>query len=448
LHRVLLANPDEELCLRLVHGLAERGFIVDRAPTVRQSLTILNEQDYDALLISHGDMTPELALEQALRCQPGLAVIVIADGCTSQAVRLARLGLADYLPAAASAEQVAASITSAVAEKRRCSRQEEVQDHPAAAALIGCSRAIRGVMETIRLIAPKRTTVLISGPTGTGKELAARLIHALSPRASLPMVTVNCGAIPANLLEAEFFGHVKGGFTGAVGSRVGRFEQANGSTLFLDEIGELPVDLQPKVLRAVQEREFQRVGSSQTIRVDLRIIAATNCDLVERTRRGEFREDLYYRLNVVPIVMPSLAGRPQDLCLLAEHFLAKVCRQEGIPLKRISQATLDRLLQYHWPGNVRQLENAVEKAIVLSGDCQDLYPSDFSLPAPDPSDARGEPLGEIRLPPGGIHLDALINRLESSLMEQALQRTEGNKKRAADMLGLKRTTLSAKLRKR
>jgi len=199
------------------------------------------------------------------------------------------------------------------------------------------------------------------------------------------------------------------------------------------------------VLRAVQEREFQRVGSSQTMRVDVRVIAATNCDLAERVRRGEFREDLYYRLNVVPMVIPALGEHLQDLPLLVDYFVEKVCRQERIPPKRLAQATLDRLMQYHWPGNVRQLENAVEKAVILSGERRDLYPSDFPLPAPEPAAQAGlEP--QFRLPAGGVHLEALIGRIEGGLLEQALDRAGGNKKRAADLLGLKRTTFSAKWR--
>jgi transcriptional regulator with GAF, ATPase, and Fis domain len=259
------------------------------------------------------------------------------------------------------------------------------------------------------------------------------------------MVTVNCGAIPENLLEAEFFGHVKGAFTGAVGARMGRFEQAHGSTLFLDEIGDMPVELQSKVLRAVQEREFQRVGSSQTVQVDVRVIAATHADLVERVRLKEFREDLYYRLNVVPIAIPPLADRLDDVPALVEHFLDKICLAEDLPRRRIGHETVVRLMQYHWPGNVRQLENAVEKAVVLSGERQELFPSDFLLPASQPKVDPALVAG-FDLPPGGLDLDALLSGIELTLLQQALERAGGNKNRAAQMLGLKRTTLSAKLK--
>jgi transcriptional regulator with GAF, ATPase, and Fis domain len=311
---------------------------------------------------------------------------------------------------------------------------------------VGDSPSIRAVIDTIRLIAPKRSTVLITGPTGTGKELAARMIHELSPRRALSMVTVNCSAVPENLFESELFGHVKGAFTGAIATRLGRFEQAHRSTLFLDEIGEMSFEMQAKLLRAIQEREFQRVGSSQTVRVDVRVMAATNCDLAAKVRHGEFREDLYYRLNVVPIAMPPLADHLEDVPLLIDHVLAKLEQSELLPRKQLGSAALERLMQYAWPGNVRQLENALEKAVALSGDREQLDPGDFDLPEADAAAASGRWLqGEVQLPPGGLDLEALLRALERDLLEQALERAAGNKKRAADMLRLKRTTLSAKL---
>lgn len=317
---------------------------------------------------------------------------------------------------------------------------------PNGTTLVGSSHAIRDVVETIRLIAPKRSTVLITGPTGTGKELAARLIHELSPRRSAAMVVVNCGAIPENLFESELFGHVRGAFTGAVATRIGRFEQAHRSTLFLDEIGEMSFEMQAKLLRALQEREFQRVGSSQTVRVDVRVVAATNCDLAEKARRGEFREDLYYRLNVVPIAMPPLAEHLEDLPLLVDYLLEKFSRTEGLPRKRLSAEAGELLARYHWPGNVRQLENLLEKAVILSGEREELDAADLRLPAADSDAASGGWIeGEVRLPSAGLDLEGFLKRLERSLLEQALERAGGNKKRAADILRLKRTTLSAKL---
>jgi len=366
-----------------------------------------------------------------------------------------RAGLDHYLPGELPPDQLATRLREIIASRKRPLTKERSNGSPpsvlgaedsAESTLVGQSPAIREVLNIIRLVAPTRSTVLITGPSGTGKELAARLIHSLSPRAGLPMVTVNCGAIPENLLESEFFGHVKGAFTGAIAARAGRFEQAQASTLFLDEIGDMPIELQPKVLRALQEREFQRVGSSQTMQVDVRVIAATNCDLLAKVRRGEFREDLYYRLKVVPLRMPSLAERLVDVPLLVEHLLGKLCRREDLPLKTVPPETLEALAQYCWPGNVRQLENAIEEAVVLSGSRRQLEPGDFPLPIEEgQSLGMGQP-GEVQLPPGGMDLDAFLGALERGLLEQALRQSGGNKKRAADMLRLKRTTLSAKLR--
>ena len=313
--------------------------------------------------------------------------------------------------------------------------------------LVGVSSEMRRVSNIIRLVGPRRATVLITGETGTGKEVAARAVHMASPRKRGPMVSVNCSALPDHLLEAELFGHVRGAFTGADRTRVGRFEQAHGGTLFLDEIGDLPFDLQAKLLRVLQEREFQRIGSSETVRVDIRVIAATNCDLLERIDQGKFRADLYYRLNVVPILMPSLRQRPEDVPLLAAHFVERVCKLEEIPLKSLSPAAAERLSEYSWPGNVRQLENAVEMAVALSGDRQVLTPADF--PLPDMARALALPTGEapvVAVPDSGLDFEHTVAQIERSIIEQALQKTGGNKKAAAEMLRLKRTTLSAKVR--
>ncbi|MGO9260744.1 MAG: sigma-54 interaction domain-containing protein [Bryobacteraceae bacterium] len=312
--------------------------------------------------------------------------------------------------------------------------------------LVGESHPMRQVGHIIRMVGARRATVLITGETGTGKEVAARALHLAGPRRSGPLVAVNCNALPENLLEAELFGHVRGAFTGAHQSRTGRFEQAHGGTLFLDEIGEMPLDLQAKLLRVLQEREFQRLGSSETVRVDVRVVAATNCHLGERMDEGRFREDLFYRLNVVPIHMPPLRARREDIPALAAHFARKICAAERIPLKRLTGEAVDYLGAYAWPGNVRQLENAVEMAIALSGERLPLGPADFPLPemrarAPVPA---GLPV--VAVPDGGLDYERTLALIERSILEQALQKTGGNKKAAAQMLRLKRTTLSAKVR--
>jgi transcriptional regulator with GAF, ATPase, and Fis domain len=312
--------------------------------------------------------------------------------------------------------------------------------------LIGESHEMLQVCHVIEMVASRRATVLITGETGVGKDVAARALHMAGARARGPYVAVNCSALPENLLEDELFGHVRGAFTGAVQNRVGRFEQAHGGTLFLDEIGELAPELQAKLLRVLQEREFQRVGSSETVHVDIRVVAATNCDLAERIERGSFREDLYYRLNVVPIHIPPLRQRRGDIPALAACFVDKVCRAEQISAKRFAPDALDLLGGYAWPGNVRQLENAVEMAVALSGDREILGSGDFPLPAPPRSrPARSETLS-ISVPDDGLDYARTLAGIERSILEQALRRTGGNKKAAAEMLGLKRTTLSAKVR--
>ncbi len=312
--------------------------------------------------------------------------------------------------------------------------------------LIGDSPAMRLVSHIIHRVACRRATVLITGETGTGKEIAARALHMAGGRRSARMVAVNCSALPDNLLEAELFGHVRGAFTGAVQNRTGRFEEAHGGTLFLDEIGEMPLDLQAKLLRVLQEREFQRLGSSETIRVDIRVVAATNCDLEERIPQGRFREDLYYRLNVVPLRMPPLRERPGDIPLLADHFVGKICRMEDLPLKRIEPKAKDLLSNHSWPGNVRQLENAVEMAIALSGERLLLVPEDFPLPAAGRPRVSAGAAPFVAVPDGGLDYEQTLAFIERSILEQALQKTGGNKKAAAEMLRLKRTTLSAKVR--
>ncbi len=327
--------------------------------------------------------------------------------------------------------------------KRKRSVQRE--SRPAwQCSLIGESDAMLQICEIVRLVAGRRSTVLISGETGTGKEVVARALHQASPRSGLPMVAVNCTAIPENLLEAELFGYVRGAFTGAQQMRTGRFEQAHKSTLFLDEIGDMPLDLQGKLLRVLQEREFQRLGSSETVKVDVRIVAASNLDLLERVRQGLFREDLYYRLNVVPLRMPALRERPEDIANLANHFIQKICREEGMPSKTLSGTALPKLSSYSWPGNVRQLENAIEMAVVMSGARTVLTGADIRLPVAAETQVRST--ASLALPDHGLDFEKTVSQFERNILSQALRRTNGNKKLAADMLGLKRTTLSAKVR--
>lgn len=361
---------------------------------------------------------------------------------------MAQLGITRIFSSDANADRILDEIAIALEEiEAKRNRESALATRPAwQCGLIGESDAMLQICEIVRLVASRRSTVLISGETGTGKEVVARALHQASPRSGLPMVAVNCTAIPENLLEAELFGYVRGAFTGAQQMRTGRFEQANKSTLFLDEIGDMPLDLQGKLLRVLQEREFQRLGSSETIKVDVRIVAASNLDLLERVRQGLFREDLYYRLNVVPLRMPSLRERPEDILALANHFIAKICRDEGMPQKSISATVLPKLASYSWPGNVRQLENAVEMAVVMSGGRTVLTAADFRMPSALDSQVKQPADQALSLPDHGLDFEKTVSQFERNILSQALRRTNGNKKLAADMLGLKRTTLSAKVR--
>jgi DNA-binding NtrC family response regulator len=427
---------------------------VESACAPENALAQLAASRYDALVACFplGGWLPEELLEEVQRRDPQLPVFVSDPAAgLADAVRLSKLGAEDCMGANFDLDALANRIGAAVEDRRSrelLSLGRAAATEPWRHLLAGASKAIQNVCHIVRLIGNRRCTVLITGETGTGKELVARALHMASSRAHLPLVAVNCSALPETLLESELFGHVKGAFTGAVQPRIGRFEQANRSTILLDEIGEMPLELQARLLRVLQEREFQRVGSSETVKVDVRVIAASNCNLERRVEEGLFREDLYYRLNVVPVHLPPLRDRAGDVPLLAHHFVEKICRSEQMPLKKITREACDRLKQHSWPGNVRQLENAIEKAVVLSGGRDTLYPSDFPLPAglrrleavPLPMPAQPA------LPVDGLDFEETVNGFERSILEQALERTAGNKKRAADMLRLKRTTLAAKLR--
>lgn len=317
--------------------------------------------------------------------------------------------------------------------------------------LIGQSAAISRLREIIRLIAGRRVTVLISGESGTGKEVVARAIHSAGNRAQRPMVAVNCTALPSNLLESELFGHVKGAFTGADRLRIGRFEQAHRGTIFLDEVGDLPLESQGKLLRVLQEQQFERLGSSETLSVDVRVVAATNVRLEDAVRERKFREDLYYRLNVIPVQLIPLRDRREDIPLLIEHFLNKFQEEERCAPKSLSAEALRYLAGQAWPGNVRQLEHTIQRAFAMSGDRTTIGLADLHFGCTGIADAEAEeePYQDgsyVQVHQNGIDFDKVIGNLERSLVHQALRLSGGNKAKAADLLRMKRTTLLAKIK--
>ena len=427
-------------------------FKVKRATCLAEAYEAVSRDQVDCVLVT--GTLPEAALIDVLELLHGVdaclpVIFFDPEMSAGEAVRLVRAGAHQCLGYRDTLDALSDCLESAIEEKR--SRERALGRNTTSEAwrtlLVGSSAAMEAVVETIRLIGPRRCTVLIHGETGTGKEMAAKALHMASPRAAQPMVAINCSALPENLLEAELFGHVKGAFTGAVSTRVGRFELAHKGTLFLDEIGDMPLELQAKLLRVLQDRELQRLGSSETIRVDVRVIAASNVNLLERVHQGKFREDLYYRLNVVPLQMPPLRKRDGDVVQLADHFVKKVCQMEGIPVKNVTVEAMQRLRSCQWPGNVRQLENAVEMAVAMSGDRETLFAADFGLgPALPVKVIPFQPLSSTVSLPDSLSFDAAVSHFERSLLERALEQTSGNKTAAAELLGLKRTTLIMKLR--
>ena len=454
-----ITTPDVAVDRTLISTI--EGFTIQMAYSGQEALALLSQKHFEAVLINSPilDYPPEALLEEIGRADFGQTVLVRSrEGSVAEAVRCIKLGATHYLgpEVLGEAEEMQAlqhALESAVRMQRlrrpRPNGPAGAVEEPWQKFLVGGSKAMRVVARQIGLVATKRSTVLITGETGTGKEMAARAIHMASSRSGQQMVAVNCSALPENLLEAELFGHVKGAFTGATGMRVGRFEEAQRGTLFLDEIADLPYGMQTKLLRVLQEKEIQRLGSGESIKVDFRLVAACNVNLEDKIRDGKFREDLYYRLNIIPLEMPSLRERREDIPLLVQHFLNKVCLAEVIAVKAVSGDTLERLCAQPWPGNVRQLENAVEMAVALSGDREMLYPADFRLPTAARIFIKAAPdvaVPQVSVPQEGIDFERVVGQFEKSLLDQAMTHTNGNKKQAAEILRLKRTTFTAKLK--
>jgi two-component system response regulator AtoC len=450
--RILIVDDEDYMREVVRQALECADFEVDEAADGKAALAMLRQYPYNVIVtdIRLPGITGDKILEEALSLFPETIVILMTGfGNIQSAVEAMRKGAYDYLPKPFQLDELVVRVEKGLEEQKLKSENRmlrgELQSKYHFSNLVGNSAAMQNIYRVIGAVSSKNSTVLIEGETGTGKELIARAIHYNGPRKDQPLVCVNCGAIPSNLLEDELFGHVKGAFTGAHQHRIGRFEQANHGTLFLDEISSMPMDLQVKLLRVLQEREFQRVGSATTTKVDVRIIAATNTDLHETVERGDFREDLYYRLNVIPIHVPALKHRRDDIPLLVQHFLKKYCTDQQLQLKRVSNEAMKYLMAHDWPGNVRQIANAIEMAVTLSGDRDILDFEDFPVVS-KPSTAMAS-FQAIEIPDDGIHFNTMISDLEKQLILQSLQVAGGNKKRAASLLHLKRTTFVEKLRR-
>jgi len=451
-----LLYVEDEVALREVvaERLTERGYEVVEVSNGEEALERLAEFAFDIVIadLRLPGIDGAQVIEQAVASYPDIiGIIVTGFGTVKDAVDAIKRGATDFITKPFQFEELMLVLDAALEQRRLKSEnaylRSQLEQRYRFEGIIGRSRAMRDLFQLLETVAPTNSTILITGETGTGKELVARAIHHNSPRRANRFVALNCSAIPETLLEAELFGHVRGAFTGAIANRPGRFEQAHKGTLFLDEVGTMSIALQMKLLRALQEREFEKVGDSRPTKVDVRVIAATNSDLAQMVRDGTFREDLYYRLNVIPIHLPPLRERREDIPLLVQHFLDRFCRElvPARPALTVSQHAMRRLMGFSWPGNVRQLENALERAVALSGGRDQIEVSD--LP-PDVQEVGGGSMPqEFALPEEGIDFEAYVSKVELDLIKQSLARTGGNKGRAAQLLNLKRTTLVEKLKR-
>jgi DNA-binding NtrC family response regulator len=445
---LLLVEDEASLREAVAEQLSDRGYSVTEADSGEAAFARLADFAFDALVTdlrlpgADGAAVIEAAIE---RYPDIVAIVVTGFGTVKDAVEAIKRGASDFVSKPFQIDELLHVLEAGLEQRRLRSEnaylRAQLDERHRFTGIIGKSPAMERLFQLLEMVAATSSTILITGETGTGKEIVARAIHHNGPRRSQRFVALNCSAIPESLLEAELFGHVRGAFTGAVGDRPGRFEQAHKGTLFLDEVGTMSPALQMKLLRALQEREFERVGASNTTKVDVRVIAATNSDLGRLVSEGQFREDLFYRLNVIPVTLPPLKERREDIPLLVQHFLEKFQRGSTT----VSQEAMRRLMAYSWPGNVRQLENAVERALAFSGsrgqvNVEDLPPE---FVADDP------PLLEasLDLPEEGVDLNRVLAGLERDLIRCSLERTGGNKGQAARLLRINRTTLVEKLKR-
>jgi DNA-binding NtrC family response regulator len=441
--RILIIEDEDKLRRVLELQLRSAEFEVEQAATAEDGLKLVDRADLVLTDLRLPGMDG-LELIRVIRRQNVRTPIVVmtAFGTVETAVEAIKTGAFDFLMKPFSLDHMTTVIRKALSvralEEENRSLRAELGRRYEFDNIIGHSQAMQDIFATIERVAPSRATVLLGGESGVGKDLIARAIHFHSPRRDRPFVKINCTALPENLMESELFGYEKGAFTGANAPKPGRFEQADTGTAFLDEIGDVPATIQVKLLRVLQEREFERLGSNKTRHIDVRIVAATNQDLRAALEQGTFREDLYYRLNVVPIDIPPLRERPEDIPFLAEHFVQKLAKASDSPVESISEEAIRKLMGYHWPGNVRELENVVERSLVLCTGAR-LEAADIRLDTTPR--ARQQQAAPDAFLPEGVSLDDY----EQSIIREALRRAGGNKSQAARLLGLTRNALRYRL---
>ncbi|MGD0883829.1 MAG: sigma-54 dependent transcriptional regulator [Thermodesulfovibrionales bacterium] len=460
MHRVLVIDDDETVRDVLTTFLRGNGYEVTVAKDGEAGLDLIRAEDVDIVLtdlvmpgISGMDVLKDIC---AIKANTPV-IVVTAFGTVQTAVEAMKVGAFDYITKPFALDEVIMTIERALGvsklQKENLMLKMQLKKKYNFTGLIGDSPQMQQVFELIEKIADTDSTVLITGESGTGKELVAKTIHYNSSRSPEPFVPLNCAAIPKDLLESELFGHEKGSFTGALNTRIGRFELAHTGTLFLDEIGELDPSLQVKLLRVLQEREFERVGGIKTIKVNVRILAATNKDLEKATKEGKFREDLFYRLNVIPLLLPPLRKRVEDIPLLLDFFVGEFSRKRNRKPLQFPPDIMELLLHYGWPGNVREMENLVERlTILVSGDIVKATDLPEKLHQVSPKAAGGAELRRmtltgVEIPEYGIDLNSMVDTMERDMILRALEKTGGVRSRAASLLGLNRTTLIEKIKK-
>jgi DNA-binding NtrC family response regulator len=452
--KILIAD-DEPLTLELVvERLQGEGYEVEVVTGGKEATEAAGKSRFEVVLTDlwMPGMSGMDVLAHFVKHCPDTPVIVLTGfGTIETAVEAMKRGAYDYLSKPANLDEIVLTLKRAIEHKdlkeQNVALRSQIQEQIRPDRLIGHSTPMQQLYRITKRVAKTDSTVLITGESGTGKELIANAIHYYSPRGEMPFVPINCGAIPEELLESELFGHEKGAFTGAFKERRGRFELANKGTVFLDEIGEMSPKLQVKLLRFLQETKFQRIGGSRTIEVDVRILAATNKDLDRAVAENEFREDLYYRLNVIPIHVPPLRERGGDISILIQHFLKHHCLKKNIPPRRMSAAAIESLEHYDWPGNVRELENVIERLVILT-DADEIQFHDLPKRMQTLEQVEAAEPTCIELGEDGINLKETLDNLENRLIVDALQRAGGVKNKAAKLLGLNRTTLIEKMKKK